>query len=245
MIRFGLVANVTLITIAGKVDSIDSQSGVQLAGLARLIDAIPIVDAIGNIRGLLDLHNLYTLAQGVYSTGRNKEGVTDLHLHAVEHLVEAILIDSGEILLARNGTILETNVQCSSRLAACDVPHLGLAVRVVALHSKLVVGMHLNGEDIVAIEALDQKRERQAVAVVIMLADQIAHIDLDDLLDGVSLQKAIRDFRLLALDSREIPALAIGELGIDLSSRVSLHALQQLLAAPKTLLEARDKFNWV
>ena len=68
-----------------------------------------------------------------------------------------------------------------SAVIVYDVPHLGLAHRVVAAHCQFVVGMDLDGEVVARIDELYQKRETAAEPCVVFFACQGSFLLTDHL----------------------------------------------------------------
>ncbi len=133
-----------LARIGREVDRIDRQRRMQLARSARGIDSVPVVYAVGNIRCLLYLYYLDACTQCVDDARRDEEYVAGAYFDAVEQLGQRRLGYGFDILLARDFGILEADVQCRTGLAVDNIPHLGLARRVVPLGGQSVVGVHLH-----------------------------------------------------------------------------------------------------
>ena len=89
----------------------------QLARLTLAIDSVPVENTICDIRCLLNFDYIQSLRQGVNCARRDKEYITNLHLYTVQNLGQTVLIDSSQILLACDRGILETYIECSTRLA--------------------------------------------------------------------------------------------------------------------------------
>ena len=102
-------------------------------------------------------------------------------------------------------------------IVACldDVPHLGFAVLHAALLGQSVVGMHLDRELVGSVDKFNQQGELGAETVVIAFPNQLAHIYLEQFVDVVFGQKAVCNYRLVALDTRKRPQLAaVGQRGV-------------------------------
>lgn len=75
LVVFGGVADLVGGVVA-VVNDIGGQFGMQLAGVAVGVVAVVVVDAVGDIGGLLDLGDKTPFADGMYQSGRNKKAVT-------------------------------------------------------------------------------------------------------------------------------------------------------------------------
>ena len=99
---------------------------VKFARLTGIVDAIPVVDPVSGVGVLLNLGNHKAGADGVESTGRNKQCVTGMDGELVEAGLEggAALFDGGFKLFAGDAT-MQTGNQCGDRRGIKDVPHFG------------------------------------------------------------------------------------------------------------------------
>lgn len=128
----------------------------------------------------------------------------------------------------------------SIRFGFNDVPHFCLAIFHAALTCQLVVGMHLYGESVVGIYQFEQEREFVAEPLVVALADEVAHVDFEDFIEGVFLQEAFGDYRLVAGDCRECPEFAaVGQRAIIESECLDF------VAAPDFVFVQRHEFEGI
>ena len=79
----------------------------------------------------------------------------------------------------------------------------------MAFGGKLVIRVYLNRERILCVERLDKQREINAIAFEVLLANQVTHIDLDQLFDIIPFEHSIGDNREVATQTRQIPAFAV------------------------------------
>ena len=122
------------------------------------------------------------------------------------------------ILLARNVPILEAYENLRIRLGIGDIPHFAFAARPMTLRGEFVAWMHLHGNPVLAIEIFNQQRKCEPVAFEHRFADEVAHIYLDNLLQIIAFQKSVRHDRHVAVQSRNVPTLAVTLRAVYLSS---------------------------
>ena len=130
----------------------------------------------------------------------NEEYIARVHLHTIKKWLEARLRYGSDILLASDIEVLEAEVDSSTWLAVYDIPRLGLAEAIVALHSEFIIGMHLHRELVVAVEILNQEGKLLTITLEVLLADKFTHIYLDNLIEIVALEHAIGNDRNVTLN---------------------------------------------
>lgn len=87
-----------------------------------------------------------------------------------------------------------------------DIPHLGLALGVMALLGQLVVRMDLNGEIFLSVNEFDQKRKLVAGIGVDLLADERTLVFLHEFSDGHAFELTVRDYGFMSLHAGKFPA---------------------------------------
>ena len=61
--------------------------------------------------------------------------------------------------------------------------------------------MHLDRQGLLYVEVLDEQRKLKAETFVYAVADQLAHVDLDQFLQIVALQRTVADDRPVAVEA--------------------------------------------
>ena len=89
-----------------------------------------------------------------------------------------------------------------------DVPHLGLAVALVAHPCQPIVGVYLDREVLTGVDELHQQGEFRTMTFVDGFADQLAAEAGDKLRKRPARIFALRDDRFIAFHTRQFPALA-------------------------------------
>ncbi len=95
-----------------------------------------------------------------------------------------------KVLLLR-GLLPESRIDNGSGCSVKDIPHLGLAPGVMSLRREPVIRVHLYRQPVMGIDNLDQQRELIPVLLKDRLTNDVAHIYLRYLLQGVPLEKAV------------------------------------------------------
>ena len=108
------------------------QVGVQLAGLAVGAHAVVVVDAVGNIGGLLYLGYEDTFPYGVYASGRQEKYVAFLYRVECKYVGNGIVGHAAHIFVGRD-LLGEARVKPGTRLGIYDIPHFGFSAGVVPL----------------------------------------------------------------------------------------------------------------
>ena len=189
------------------VDGFHRLRDMQLAAHPRHVDAVPVVDAVGGVAGLLDLGHHDARAERMDTTCRDEKHIVFLHLLVVEHRLQLIVFQYVGIVHSRHLAV-EAHDEFGVFVGLHHIPHLGLAVAQTALLGQLVIGMHLHREPVVGVDDLQQERELLTIFVEDRLPHQVAHESLHQVVDLVALEVAIGDFALLIPNAREQPHLA-------------------------------------
>ena len=191
----------------GVVDGALRQFGVQLAGVAVGILAVEIVDAVGDVRGLLYLGDKRPGSDAVNASGRQEKEVAGVYFIFGEQVGDGVVRDAG-FVLGRRHLLGESRAQACAFVGVHDVPHLGLAFRFVALPCQCVVRVHLDREILTCVDEFDQQRELLSEAFCIGLAEQCRAVACDQPGQGGARLGASRYDRFVTLDARKFPAFA-------------------------------------
>ena len=138
------------------VEGLGGQFGVQFAGFAVHAGAVVVVDAIGDVAGLLDLGEEDATTDGMNTTGREVEDITGLDLMVGKDLGDSTVFYAFLVLIGGYG-LLEAGIEVGSRVCLDDVPHLRLAHLAMDALGHLVIGMHLDAEVTLGIDEFDEQ----------------------------------------------------------------------------------------
>ena len=220
---------------------------VQLAGIAVGILAAEVVDAIGDVAGLLNLGEEVAGTNGMQTTcGQEVEVALVSLVGGYDVLHGRVAVDGlggGQLFVVFGGdALLQTGIDLGAYIALDDIPHLGLAGTAVTLHGQLVIGMHLHTEVLTRVDELDQQGELVAKLLVHLVAYQQSLVLVDELRQRESLvdvvdQSAVDGYTLVTCHAADFPTLAdVWLCGID--------ALEgcNLVASPDGGLQIRFKF---
>ena len=123
---------------------------VQLAAHAGHVDAIPVVDAISGVAGLLNFGHHDAGAKGMNTSSRNEKDIVLVHLLVVEDRLQPIVFQHIGIIHSRHLSV-EAHDEFSILVGLHHIPHFGLAIAQTAFFSQLIVGMNLHREPVVGI----------------------------------------------------------------------------------------------
>ena len=170
---------VSLILVAGIVCAIvvahavvyrlSGQLGVQLAGIAVGVAAAKVVDAVGDVAGLLNFDDEASGADGVYAAGGNEEDVALDDVVAGQGVADGV-VGHPPLVLRWREAVLQPIVDEAPAGRRQGVPHLVLAVQAPLQSCGLIVGMHLYGEVLLGIDELYEQRKFVAEAAVVSRA---------------------------------------------------------------------------
>ena len=147
------------------VNGLPGKFGVQGTGLAVQTRAIVVVDAVGDVAGLLYLKQIATSADGMHAAGRKEEDVARCHCVVGERIhYPAIGHQAG--IFPGSYFLLESEIEMGARGGVHHIPHLGLALATMTLCGCLVIGMYLNAEVRMSVDELYEEGELAAVDLV-------------------------------------------------------------------------------
>ena len=146
----------------------------------------------------------------------------------------------GGAILFGVGVAAEAADETCAGVGLHDIPHLRLTARHTASLCEGVVGVHLDGEVLGSIDDLEEQGEVGAETGKDLVTDEVAHVDLYGLIEGVLGQETVGDDRLAALDRGERPQLAAVGQGLIVEA-----VAFQLVATPDNVLVEGEELKWV
>ena len=179
----------------------------ELAIVAILVLALEVVDAIGNIAGLLNLGNETACSDGMDSAGRNKEAITFLYLILSQGIGDGIILHHLLVLLRCN-LHLQAIIEFCVRFAWQCIPHLGLTTLLALLVGNLIIRMHLDREVVVGVNKLDELWKFISETLVVLLPKETSLEFFHYLIEALALHLAISYDAFFAWYSRDFPAFA-------------------------------------
>ena len=137
------------------VDSVLGQLGVELAGLAVQTWAVVVIDAVGDVRSLLDFSQIASAADGVDAAGRDEEYVAGRDHMVAQDVDDRPVLHATRIFLRRQW-LRQAGVQMRPLGRADDVPHLVLAMSAMSFPRKFIAGMDLDAQVLPGVDELYQ-----------------------------------------------------------------------------------------
>ena len=137
------------------VECLGGQLGMEFAGLAIHAWAVVVVDAIGDIAGLLDLGEHDAATDGMYTACREVEDIASLDLMVGKDLCDASVLNP-LLIFIRGNVLLETGIEMGAFFRLDDIPHLGLAHLAMFALCHLIIGMYLDAQVALGIDELHQ-----------------------------------------------------------------------------------------
>ena len=221
------------------VEGLGSQVGMELAGLAIQAWTVIIIDAIGDVGGLLHLGQHNATTDGMDTTGREIEDIAGLHLMVGQDLSDGAIGDSA-VILVRGNLLLKAGIEVTALVGLDDVPHLGLAFLTVFTHGHLIIGVDLNAEVLLGINELHQEGQLTAVCLVGQLAQDFIGVFADDLIQRLACPGSITDDAGAGGHHAHLPALANRVNG---GGQALVGA--EVVATPYHLTEVGGEKQWV
>ena len=209
-----------------EVQGLGSQGSVELTRLAIETEAVVVEDAIGDIRGLLDLSEEDAPTDGVHTTSREVEDIARLDLVVGKDLGDGAVLDA--LLVFVGGDLLfEARIEVGTRVGLDDIPHLGLAHLAMLALGHLVVGMDLDAQVALGIDELDEEGQLAVVFSVDLRTENgiggLGH-DRDEV---ATCEGAIADDAGAGGHRTDLPTLANGLVG-----RCQAFVRPELMTAP-------------
>ena len=102
-LAFVLLGGIVLAVVAeyGVVNALAGLLGMQLSQVAVLVGSAVVVDAVGDVAGLLYLCQIASGTDGVDASGRNEETVTLLDAVLCQGIADGVVVDHRLVLLRR------------------------------------------------------------------------------------------------------------------------------------------------
>ena len=138
------------------VEGLGGQLGMELTGLAIHARAVVVVDAVGDIAGLLDLGEEDAATDGMDTTGREVEHIAGLDLMVGQDLGDGTVFYAFLVFIGGYG-LFEAGIEVGAGVGLDDVPHLRLAHLAMYPLCHLVIGMHLDAQVAPGIDELDEQ----------------------------------------------------------------------------------------
>ena len=138
------------------VEGLGGEFGVEFAGFAIHARAVVVVDAVGNIAGLLDLGEEDATTDGMDTTSREVEDITGLDLMVGQHLGDGTVFYAFLVFIGGYG-LFEAGIEVGAGVGLDDVPHLRLAHLAMYPLCHLVVRVHLDAEVTLGIDEFDEQ----------------------------------------------------------------------------------------
>ena len=195
-----------------EVEGLGGEFGVELAGLAVHAGAVVVVDAVGDVAGLLDLGEEDATTDGMDTAGREVEHIAGLDLMVGEDLGDGAVFYAFLVLIGGYG-LLEAGIEVGAGVGLDDVPHLGLAHLAMDPLGHLVVGMDLDAEVATGIDELDEQGQLAMVFCIDGMAKDGLGGFTDDRDEVPTLPRAIADDAGAGGYGTDLPTLAYGLVG--------------------------------
>ena len=161
------------------VDGFFRELGVKLAGVAVLVLAVEVIDAVGDVGSLLYFGNEASGSNAMDASGREEEDIARLYGIFGQHIAQGVVLNHGSILVGGD-TFLQSRAEVSlSVVIVDDIPHLGLSHGLVPFLCQLIVGVYLYGKVVAGIDELDEQREGVSKTAVIVFSHQIGLVGLE------------------------------------------------------------------
>ena len=174
------------------VEGLGSQGGMQLTGLAVHARTVVVVDAVGDVAGLLDLGQQDATTDGMNSTGREVEDVASLYGVVGQDFGDGAVLHTLLVFVGRY-LLLETSIEVGSLVGTDDIPHLALAHLAVLTLCHLIVGVYLDAQVFLSVDELDQEGHLAVIALANGLTQNLLRVFLNDRDQVPTLPLAIAD----------------------------------------------------
>ena len=133
----------------------------QLARFAVQSKPVPVENAVGRVRVLLDLKNHNAGADGMNAAARKEHHIPRLHRHAMKAICHRAVLDLALELRSRRAAA-QTGVKLCARLSIGDVPQFGFRFPPKP-RRHVRGGMDLQRKSLLRVEDFDQQRKASAL----------------------------------------------------------------------------------
>ena len=175
--------------------------------VAVLVLALEVVDAVGDIGGLLDLCHETASADGVDAASRNEKHVTLMHRVAGQGIGDGIILHH-LLVLVWGDLLLQTVVELCIGCRIQGIPHLRLAARLALALGNLIRRVHLDAKILTGVDKLDEQWELIAEALEVFLADKSVFLFAHQLVEALALVFAIGHDRLIVFNTGNLPTFS-------------------------------------
>ena len=128
------------------------------------VAAVEVVDAVGDVRRLLDFGDEGAGADRVHAARGQEEDVARTDGVVGQQVGDRVVLDAGGVF-GRRHPLGESRAEMRPLVRRHDVPHFGLALRPVAFPGRLVVRVYLDREVLPCVDELDEQRKLFAEAL--------------------------------------------------------------------------------
>lgn len=190
-----------------EVDGGEGLGDVELAGFAVEAVAVPIEDAVGGVRVLLDFVDEEAGTDGVEAAGGDEDGVAGDGEKGVDVIGDGAVGD-GVFEVGTGGAVFEADVEACAGIAIGDVPHFGFGL---AVEGRGEVGgwVDLDGEVVAGVEDFDEDGKAGVLAVAI--AEEFRAVVEPEVVEGFSGEGAVVDDGVFVGAVDDFPGFAVGE----------------------------------
>ena len=130
----------------------------KLSRLAVCAGSAVVINAVGNIAGLLNFCNYKACTDGVNGTGFNEENVTGFDINTMQFITQRVVLDGLAEFLCGN-FMLKAVVKPCTGLSFHHIPHFCFSVLIFMCLCISIIGMNLNRQILCGINQLNQNGE--------------------------------------------------------------------------------------
>ncbi len=196
-----------------KIDGIQCFFDMQFPAFPFIVGSVPVVDAIGCIRGFLDLGQQYTGPEGMHSSCRHIKDITFGNLFVIHDLRKGIVLQVFKVGLFIQ-LLLKTTDQLCIFICTQHIPHFCFATTDLSPGCKLIIRMNLDRKPVIGIDQLDKYGKLVAELFIHIVPDKVMHIYFEQFIQLIACQKAVGHDAGAPFNSRQHPYFtAIGQGG--------------------------------
>ena len=111
----------------GKINGLNGLRNVKFAAHARLIDAVPIVNAVGSVACLLDFGHHNIRAKGMNTPRRDEKDIARFDLLIVQYFTQSIVLHYFDIIHPSHFAI-KTHHEFGILVGMHHIPHFGFSI---------------------------------------------------------------------------------------------------------------------